>query len=515
LSAVRRRKEETRAERLIRFCEEYLIIPEGMHVGQPVRLSEWQKQIFRDVYGTPTRRAIISLPRKNGKTAVLGMWILAALVGPEARRNAQIFSAARSREQASIVFGYASKMVRMSKELNDVVVVRDSAKELFCPMTGVRYKALSADATTAYGLSPVMICHDELGQVRGPRDDLYDALETAMGAQADPLSIIISTQAPTDADLLSLLIDDARAGHDPRTKLFLWAADPEDDPWSPETWTRVNPALTGRHAFRSLEDLRERAETARRLPAAQASFMNLMLNMRIAAENHFLAPAVWKLNAGEPDPAAFEEHPVYGGLDLSSVQDLTALVLVARDASGIVHVRPEFWAPKGGLRERAARDRVPYDLWAEQGFLRTTPGNSVDYDFVAERLAEIKAACDLRVVRFDRWNIKSFQQALVRRGVEVPLEPMGQGFRDQSPALKQLAALAVDGKLRHGGHQVLNFCAASAVVIRDPANNIKIAKNRSTGRTDGLVALGMAIAGLGEAAEPERPPAFQSFFFGA
>src|SRR5690606_23770718 len=142
--------------------------------------------------------------------------LLLHLCGPEARANSQLFSAAQSRDQASILFALAAKTVRMSPELNSVVTVRDTAKQLFCEELGTLYRALSAEASTAYGLSPVFIVHDELGQVRGPRSELYEALETATGAQDSPLSIVISTQAPNPTDLLSVLIDDAKTGADKR-----------------------------------------------------------------------------------------------------------------------------------------------------------------------------------------------------------------------------------------------------------------------------------------------------------
>jgi phage terminase large subunit-like protein len=135
--------------------------------------------------------------------------LLLHLCGPEAKSNSQLYSAAQSREQASILFSLAAKMVRMSPDLSQYVVVRDTAKQLACGELGTLYRALSAEASTAYGLSPAFVVHDELGQVKGPRSELYEALETAAGAQSDPLSIIISTQAPTDADLLSVLISDA------------------------------------------------------------------------------------------------------------------------------------------------------------------------------------------------------------------------------------------------------------------------------------------------------------------
>jgi phage terminase large subunit-like protein len=145
----------TRGEKIIAFVERYIIVPEGVDVGKPMRLRPWQKDIIAGVYDAgEVRRAIISLGRKNGKTALTAMLLLAHLIGPEARRNGQIYSTAQSRDQAAIVFGLAARMVRMSRQLNDLVTVRDTAKELFAPSTGVRYRALSADATTAHGLSP-------------------------------------------------------------------------------------------------------------------------------------------------------------------------------------------------------------------------------------------------------------------------------------------------------------------------------------------------------------------------
>ena len=199
----------TRAERNIAWVERYCRIPEGKNVGKPLKLAPFMVEDFKAIYDNPagTRRAIISRGRKNAKTTESALILLLHLCGPEARPNSQLFSAAQSRDQAAVLFALAAKMVRMSPELAGVVVIRDTAKQLACPELGTLYRALSADASTAYGLSPVLTVHDELGQVRGPKSDLYEALETATAAQEEPLSIIISTQAPTDADLLSVLID--------------------------------------------------------------------------------------------------------------------------------------------------------------------------------------------------------------------------------------------------------------------------------------------------------------------
>jgi phage terminase large subunit-like protein len=482
----------TRSDEIIRFCERYLVTPEGAHVGKPIRLREWQKRIIREIYDTPTRQAIVSMGRKNGKTALIAMLTLAHTIGPEARRNAQLYSSAQSRDQASILFGLASKMVRMSAELSDpnLCVVRESAKEIFSPLTGVRYKALAAEATTTYGFSPMLVIHDELGQIRGPRSALYDALETGMGAQNEPLSIIISTQAPNGADLLSMLLDDARTGADPEQKAILFEAPVEDDILDPAAWAKANPALGD---FLNSDELRKLADKASRMPSFESAFRNLHLNQRVSALDQLFSLSTWEANGGEPDLDAFAEGPVFGGLDLSGRQDLSALVLVAEGPAGTWNVWPHFWTPAATLRERATRDRAPYDLWAREGYLTPVPGVTIDYGFVAARLAELSSKCDLRVIKYDRWRIEELRAALAALGVDLPLEEAGQGYRDMAPALDALETAALQGAMRHGMHPVLTSAAANAIVVTDPAGNRKFEKAKSSGRIDGVVALAMAM----------------------
>ncbi len=505
-----RRVEEAPSERIIEFAERYLLVPEGADVGKPLRLREWQKDIIRTIYDTPTRRVIVSMGRKNAKTALAAILVLVHLIGPEWRRNAQIYSAAQSRDQAGIVFGLASKMVRMSPVLSDpnMVVVRESQKELYSPRSGVRYKALSADATTAYGFSPVLVIHDELGQVRGDHSELYDALETAMGAQVEPLSIVISTQAPTSLDLLSTLIDDAKTGADPLQKLVLYEAG-ENDPIEDEsTWRKANPAVGD---FLNIEEIRGLAGRAARMPSFETAFRNLHLNQRCAANNQLFPLSVWEACGGHVDMSAFDDGPVYAGLDLSGRQDLTALVLVAQK-DRLWHVWPHFWSPESTLRDRASRDRAPYDVWAKQGLIEAVPGVTIDYGFVANKLAEIRSKCDLRVVRYDRWRIEDLKAALSGIGADVPLEEAGQGYRDMAPALDGLEAAALQGQLRHGMNPVMTMCAANAVVTTDPAGNRKFEKAKSTGRIDGIVALAMAMGAATAGIEAE--PTYQLFVVG-
>lgn len=500
----------TRAERAIAWCERFIRIPEGKFVGQPLKMAEFMKDDFRAIYDNPngTRRAIISRGRKNAKTTESAMILLLHLVGPEARPNSQLFSAARSRDQAAILFALAAKMIRMSPDLKAEVVIRDSGKQLFCPELGTLYRALSADASTAFGLSPVLTVHDELGQVKGSRDQLYEALETATAAQESPLTIVISTQAPTDADLLSVLIEDAKTGADPRTVLRFQTAPDDLDPFSEEAIRAANPAFD---VFMNRQEVLAMAEDARRMPSRQAEFENLVLNRRVEAMAPFVSRIVWQDCGG--DPAEFDGLPVYGGLDLSEVSDLTALVLMA-PSEGLWHVRPTFWLPGANLAEKARADRVPYDLWAQQGWLEATPGPTVDYAYVADHLAELFDRHDVRKIAFDRWNWRHLKPWLAKVGfTEAQLEgdtavfePMGQGFQSMSPALRDLEGALLNGRLRHGNHPVLEMCARNATTQTDPAGNRKLSKVKSHGRIDGMVALAMAMSVAGTWEDTAKGP---------
>jgi phage terminase large subunit-like protein len=425
-------------------------------------------------------------------TALAAFLLLLHLCGPEAKVNSQTYSAAQSRDQAALLFDLAAKCVRLSPTLNPVIRIRDTAKEILCPELGTFYKALSAEATTAFGLNPRFIVHDELAQVRGPRSRLYEALETATGAQDDPLSVVISTQAPTDADLLSVLIDDALAGHDKRVVCRLYTADRNLDPFGEEAIRAANPAFGD---FQNAAEILAMAEDARRMPSREAEYRNLILNQRVEANSPFVSASVWTACGGDIEPLG--DVPVYGGLDLSSVNDLTALVLIGR-IDELWHVHPVFWLPGAGLADKARADRVPYDLWHAQGHLQAAPGKSIEYEFVAEYLRGVFDRYDIRKIAFDRWGWRHLRPWLLKAGFEeaqldAHFVEFGQGVQSMSPALRELESYLLNARLAHGRHPVLNMCAANAVVKVDPAGNRKLDKAKSAGRIDGMVALTMAM----------------------
>lgn len=482
-------KVETRGEKVIRFIETYCLTPEGADVGKGIKLAPFQKKFLKDIYDNKsgTRRAYLSIARKNGKTALIAGMVLAHLVGPEAKLNSQIISGARSRDQAAQVFNYASKMVQLSSTLSSIIKIIPSGKSLIGLPLNVEYKALSAEAKTAHGLSPILAILDEVGQVKGPQDDFIDAITTSQGAHDAPILVAISTQAAEDADLFSVWLDDAKVSKDKRIVCHLYEAPKECELDDVKAWKAANPALG---VFRNRDDLAEQAKQATRMPTSENTFRNLCLNQRVSTVAPFISFGVWKECGGAVLP--FGDAPVWAGLDLSSRTDLTALVLVAKIMDQY-HVVPYFWTPEDGLMDRARRDRSPYDTWVKQGYMYTTPGGTVDYEYVAQDILSITQGLNLQTIAYDRWRIDILKKEFERLGVELPLSDFGQGYKDISPALEHLEAELINGRVHHGNHPTLTMCAANAVVAKDPAGNRKLDKFKATGRIDGMVAMAMAF----------------------
>ena len=486
----------TDGEKVIAFISQFCRVPEGKSVGQPIVLAPFQKKFIKDIYDNKhgTRRAILGIARKNGKSALIAGLMLAHICGPMAKLNSQVVSGAMSRDQAALVFNLAAKMIQMSPELSKVCRVIPSKKSIIGLARNVEYRALSADGTTAHGLSPILAILDEVGQVKGPTSPFLEAILTSQGAHEEPLQVFISTQAASDADFLSIMIDDAVRSGDKKTVCHLYAADEECDLLDKKQWKKANPALG---LFRSEADLKEQLLQASRLPSMENGARNLLLNQRISLQTLWLAPSPWKACNGPIDLDVFRNGPVSMGLDLSARTDLTAAVLAASDDDGAIHLLPFVFTPEQGLAERSMRDRAPYDAWCRDGQMIAVPGASVDYDYVAEFMRDKLDDLEIEVstIEFDRWRISIFQKACEDCGAFPFAEwhEVGQGFKDFSPRLESFEAKLLAEEIRHGAHPLLNLAASNAIAVMDAAGAKKIDKSKSTQRIDPLVAAIMAV----------------------
>jgi phage terminase large subunit-like protein len=485
----------------MKFCEMHLTAPGGTLAGKPIKLAPFQENFFYSVFDNSaiTRTAILSKARKNAKTAVIAMIVLCYLVGPEAVSQGIIVSGARSKKQSALIFRMCRNMLESSEKLRGTVKIIPSLKEIYGLQMNTHYSALSAEGKTAHGDGPLVAVLDECGQVDGPYDAFFEAIITSQGAWDNPILFMISTQAAKDNDFLSIYIDDAINSQNPRTVCHVYSADPECDLDDQEQWRKANPAYD---YFFPKQELIDASQKAKRMPSFENSFRNLHLNQRIAVESPFVSKSVWLENGALPEPLLGKK--VYAGLDLSAVSDLTGLVMVSEE--GDVECRA--WLPKEGLLEKSRDDRVPYDVWAREGHLQTTPGRAIEYEWVAHELRRVFLEYDVQQMNFDRYNMKFLRPWLEKVGfTKAELErfkEFGQGFVSMGPALRALETALLQKQLKHGNHPVLTMCAANAIVEMDAAGGRKFTKKRATGRIDLMVALAMAEDARSAHKKPEN-----------
>lgn len=495
-------QEHPRVRAIINWIEE-LTVPSGHGSGGKFILRDWQRDFIRDVYAPEVhrrgrvsrkvRRAVLSIARKNGKTALIAALVLVHLCGPEAIMNGEIYSAANDREQAGQVFKFVKQMIDLDEDLGQLVYALPSTKTVVHRASGSFYRAISAEAGTKHGLNPSMVIFDELAQAKNR--ELFDVLDTSMGAREEPLFLTISTQSNDPNHILSKLIDDGLSGADDTTVCHLYAADDEADILDQDAWHAANPAL---HDFRNIEDVEVLATRANRMPSFEATFRNLYLNQRVALEATLINRVDWskcdKPNAWEP------QEKIFLALDLSGTTDLTAL-------SGVNHsgeddrLQAWFFKPADSIEDHGIRDRVPYSEWVKQGLIQTTPGRSIDHRAVALKIAELSKTYKIMGLAYDRWRIDDFLRAMDDIGLAAQegegsglrLVPWGQGFKDMAPAVDAFETSVLEGKLAHGGNPLLTWNVANAIVTTDPAGNRKLDKQKARFRIDGAVSSAMVL----------------------
>lgn len=488
----------TDGESVIEFIQTFCFVPEGKFVGEPVQLAPFQRRFILEVYDNPdvTRRAIMSIARKNGKSAMVSCLLLAHIVGPMAKRNQQIASCALSRDQASIVFRHASNMIQMNPTLQQLCRIVPSGKKIIGLPMNTEYRALAADSSTAMGNSPAFLVFDETGQVKssGRGADFLSAMMTSQGAYENPLQIFISTQSSSDADPFSQLIDDAILSKDPKTVVHLYCADKDADLLDEQQWKNANPALG---LFRSESDLREQMLQASRLPSFEHEAKNLLLNQRVALEGLAFAPQIVSENNGPSSWDAFRENPVHLALDLSRINDLTAAVFCCSDGEK-VHVKTFAFTPLGGIEDRATKNKIPLVEWAEREIVYAVAGDTLDYQTICKYLMMVmeEQGIVLESIQFDDWNIHNFRHAAEAVGFApyVKWVEVRQGFKSISPRIQELETALLQRKLLLDNHPVLNMGMAAAIVMSDPASNRKIKKPKEFGpKVDAVIALLMGV----------------------
>jgi phage terminase large subunit-like protein len=495
------------AQHAIAFFEEVLCLNGGEFEGSAFDLLGWQCFVVGSLFGWKsgdgTRRfrvAYIETGKGSGKSplaAGIGLYGLTADNEP----RAEIYAAATKKEQAQILFRDAIAMYEQSPQLAARLVTSGSKGKEFnlaYHATSSFFRTISADDGQS-GPRPHFALIDEVHEHKTPH--VIEMVRAGTKSRRQALILLI-TNSGTDKRTVcwdyhdygskiaaGTLIDDSFFA-------FICSLDVGDDPFNDEScWEKANPSLA--HGIPGLKYLREQVTQARGMPSKEALVRRLNFCQWTEADAPWISADVWfGCEDSETPLDSFYGRAGAAGLDLSSTQDLTALVVALDpiDSDPFTRVIPFFWLPGDGLHEKADKDRVPYLAWRDAGFLEALPGRAVDKLAVLKRAAQLTAMFELREIACDRWRLEDFQQLVQREGVALPpLVPFGQGFKDMAPAVDEFERKLLDKKLRHDGNPVMTWCAANAVVVTDAAGNRKIAKERATGRVDGVVAGVMAV----------------------
>jgi phage terminase large subunit-like protein len=480
----------------------------GHPEGDPIRLEPWQQFIVGALFGWKradgTRRfrsVYVEVAKKNGKTLLAaGIALILGFFDGEA--GAEVYSGATKRDQAKLSWTDAVTMVRKNPSLRARIAI--NAGSLSDLRTASFFKPLGQDSDTDQGINVHGAIIDEL-HVHVDRS-LLDNLETAASARRQPVIFKITTAgvkrdsvwAEERADAVAVV--EGRATDDSMLAL-IYTLDEGDDPFDETVWPKANPNLG---VSVNVDFLRQQAEKARRSPGALAAFLRFRVNVPTAVSTRAVDIDEWDANAGEPEIP--EGAIVYAGLDLASVRDLTALLVVHRDPGGIHHVLARFWCPEEGITQRSRVDGVPYADWVRDGYLVATPGNVTDYAYVREAIRELAGTYQVDEVAFDRWNATQLATELGADGATCVA--VAQTHAGLGPGWRELEKLVLEHRLRHGGNPVLRWMAGNVEVETDAAGNQKPSKARSSERIDGMVALTMAVGrAIVHGTEAEAEPA--------
>lgn len=476
----------------------------GDFYGQPFTLLPWQHEIIWDVYGTVRedgRRqyqyVYIEVPKKNGKTEMIAGVGLDHLVNDEP--GGQIYCCAAERDQAGLVYKAMKQKIDQDDYLQEILNVVDSKKEIQNKETGTFLKVLSAEAYSKHGLNPTVVIFDELHALQ--KRDLWDVMTFGSGAaRKEPLYFVITT-AGDDPNRHSIgweIHEQARKIRDGELIDDTWYVKiygaPDDcDIYDEKNWYKANPSLG---VSISIESVRQEAVKARNSEASERLFRWLRLNQWIAIKRiGWLPITLWDETEGNWSRTDLLGKECYVGIDLSTRVDLTALaILFPPKLNEGWRFYFETFMPADSMNERAIRDHVPFDVWAAHGHLNATPGNVVDYSFIASKIAQVERMYNVKYFCGDPWHLEFLRQLLPqetqRKFIEIP-----QTIAGTSTGATEAERLFRTKEISHEKDPLGRWTFGNVVVHTDGNENIKLMKDRSIERIDPMYALVDAMSG--------------------
>ena len=488
--------DEAKANKPIEFIERFCKHSKGKFAGKPIKLELWQKAILQGAYGFVDketglrryRKLLLLIGRKNGKST-LDSGLANYHLTKDGERGAEVYSIATKKDQAKIVWEESKKMINKSPALKKRC--RTLINGIFYDETESKFQALASDSNSLDGLNASCVVADEIHAMRDK--NLIDVMYDSMSAREQPMFIETSTMGTiresvfdNEYEYASKVIDGTV--EDYSILPIIYELDNREE-WTNEVaWEKANPSID---TIKDRDSLRQKVERAKANPNEVTNLLCKDFNIRMVDDNHWLSfeDVSNELTFTEEE---LKDTYAVGGADLSSTTDLTcATLLVVK--KGIKYVLQQYFIPKSKLEIKIKEDKIPYDVWADRGFLTLCEGAKVNYTDVTNWFLKMVNDFGIRPlwVGYDAWNSQYWLEEMQSAGFEM--EVVIQGAKTLSTPMKQLKADLIDNKVNYNQNPILKWCLCNTAVMSDVNENIRpIKTNNQRARIDGAVSLMIA-----------------------
>ena len=492
-----------RANHVLEFFENYCHHSKGKAGGQKVVLELWEKAMLATVFGfidinglRKYRESLLIVGKKNGKSLIASGVGLYMLIG-DGEQGPEVYATATKKDQSKIIWLESKRMVRKSPALLRRIkpLVAELSSEDF--NAGV-FKPLASDSDTLDGLNVHCGLMDEIHQWKNGKA-LYNIIADGVTAREQPLIFITSTAGTIREDIYDQKYEEAErvingyfdeSGYkDENFIAFIYELDNRKE-WIDEScWKKANPGLG---TIKNFSALKAKVDKAKQNPALVKNLVCKEFNIRETSSEAWLT--FEQINNTETFNLK-QLRPRYGigGCDLSSTTDLTnATVIFKVPGDDTIYVLQMYWLPEDLIERRVQEDKIPYDIWAKRGLLRTCPGNKVHYKFVKEWFEEVQNDYDIYLYKcgYDSWSATYFVEDMQNTFGKSVLEPVIQGKKTLSSPMKSLGADLDKKKINYNNNPILKWCLTNTSVDVDKNDNIQPCKgNLGTRRIDGLAGL--------------------------
>ena len=491
-----------RGNHILEFAENYCRHSKGRLGGQLVKLELWEKAWLAATFGfvdddgiRKYTLSVLIVAKKNGKSLLASIVGLYMLVG-DGEAGAEVYAVATKRDQAKIIWTEAKRMVKKSEALLKRIkpLVNELSSEDF--NCGI-FKPLASDSDTLDGLNVSCCLMDEIHQWKHGRP-LFDIMVDGTVGREQPLVVVTTTAGVIREDIYDEIYDDARTATnalfdkdaflDEHSLYIIYELDRRSEWQDPACWKKANPGLG---TIKKLSSFAAKIEEAKHKPDLLKNILCKQFNIPETSKEAWLTFEQLN-NENKFDVAKLKPRYGIGGADLSSTIDLTAacvLFCVPNDTT--IYLLHMYWIPEALVEKKIKEDKIPYDKWIDQGYMRTCPGNKIHAGVVTEWFEEVQEDLDIYLFKtgYDSWSATYWVQEMKNRFGDI-LVPIIQGKKTLSDPMKNLGADLEKKLINYNNNPVTKWCLANTAKDEDRNGNIQPVKtSKATRRIDGLAAM--------------------------